>query len=513
MIDSVIAQSYGKWQLCIADGSQGNKELEATLDAYSKADSRIIYKVLDRNLGIAGNTNAALDMAEGEIVGLLDHDDTLEPNALYEVVKVLQDKDVDVVYTDEDKILGPDWKNVNPNFKPDFNIDLLRSYNYITHFYCVKTELIKEVGGFSDKYDGAQDYDIILRTTEKAHKIAHVSKILYHWRMHSNSTAANPESKKYCHEAGRRAVEDHLNRMGIEAQVQLSKLFGGYRIRYATPGNPMISIVIPNKDHYKDLDLCVTSVLKKSTYRNFEIIIVENNSTEKETFDYYNKIQKEYDNVRVLTWEREFNYSAINNFGVKEAKGDYILLLNNDTKILDKDSLGDMLGYCMRPEVGIVGSKLIYGDGTIQHAGVILGLGGIAGHAFIGLDAKEYGYMSRAYLSCDYTAVTAACLMVPKAVFDEVGGLCEEYAVAFNDVDLCMKVRSKGYLVVYDAFSQWYHYESKSRGYEDTPEKQLRFKGEIETFQSKWQKELDEGDPYYNRNFPMTTEAYVLASE
>ena len=513
MIDSVIAQSYGKWQLCIADGSQGNKELEATLDAYSKADSRIIYKVLDRNLGIAGNTNAALDMAEGEIVGLLDHDDTLEPNALYEVVKALQDKDVDVVYTEEDKILGPDSKNVNPNFKPDFNIDLLRSYNYITHFYCVKTELIKEVGGFSDKYDGAQDYDIILRTTEKAHKIAHVSKILYHWRMHSNSTAANPESKKYCHEAGRRAVEDHLNRMGIEAQVQLSKLFGGYRIRYATPGNPMISIVIPNKDHYKDLDLCVTSVLKKSTYRNFEIIIVENNSTEKETFDYYNKIQKEYDNVRVLTWEREFNYSAINNFGVKEAKGDYILLLNNDTKILDKDSLGDMLGYCMRPEVGIVGSKLIYGDGTIQHAGVILGLGGIAGHAFIGLDAKEYGYMSRAYLSCDYTAVTAACLMVPKAVFDEVGGLCEEYAVAFNDVDLCMKVRSKGYLVVYDAFSQWYHYESKSRGYEDTPEKQLRFKGEIETFQSKWQKELDEGDPYYNRNFPMTTEAYVLASE
>ena len=255
-------------------------------------------------------------------------------------------------------------------------------------------------------------------------------------------------------------------------------------------------------------------ILKTSnTFRNFEIIIVENNSTEKETFDYYNKIQKEYDNVRVLTWEREFNYSAINNFGVKEAKGDYILLLNNDTKILDKDSLGDMLGYCMRPEVGIVGSKLIYGDGTIQHAGVILGLGGIAGHAFIGLDAKEYGYMSRAYLSCDYTAVTAACLMVPKAVFDEVGGLCEEYAVAFNDVDLCMKVRSKGYLVVYDAFSQWYHYESKSRGYEDTPEKQLRFKGEIETFQSKWQKELDEGDPYYNRNFPMTTEAYVLASE
>lgn len=513
MIQSVIDQSYSNWQLCIADGSCGNAKLEKVLEEYHNKDSRIIYKLLDSNKGIAGNTNAALELADGEITGLLDHDDTLEPDALYEVVKAFQDKLVDAVYTDEDKILGPDWINVDPNFKPDYNIDLLRSHNYITHFFCVKTELLNEIGGFKAEYDGAQDYDVILRCTEKARKTRHIAKILYHWRMHDNSTAANPASKAYCHEAGRKAVEDHLKRLGIPGKVELSKLFGGSRVIYETPGNPLVSIVIPNKDHIDDLDKCVRSLFNVNTYKNIEVIIVENNSTQKETFEYYDSIQKEYSDVRVLMWKSGFNYSAINNFGVKEAKGDYILLLNNDTEMIAPDSISDMLGYCMRPDVGIVGAKLLYPDGTIQHAGVIIGLGGIAGHAFIGLDANQYGYMSRAYLSSDYSAVTAACLMISKDIYNEVGGLCEEYAVAFNDVDFCMKVRSKGYLVVYDAFSQWYHYESKSRGYEDTEEKQLRFKGEIETFKSKWQKELDEGDPFYNRNFPLNTESYTLELE
>lgn len=513
MIQSVIDQSYSNWQLCIADGSCGNAKLEKVLEEYHNKDSRIIYKLLDSNKGIAGNTNAALELADGEITGLLDHDDTLEPDALYEVVKAFQDKLVDAVYTDEDKILGPDWINVDPNFKPDYNIDLLRSHNYITHFFCVKTELLKEIGGFKAEYDGAQDYDVILRCTEKARKTRHIAKILYHWRMHDKSTAANPASKAYCHEAGRKAVEDHLKRLGIPGKVELSKLFGGSRVIYETPGNPLVSIVIPNKDHIDDLDKCVRSLFNVNTYKNIEVIIVENNSTQKETFEYYDSIQKEYSDVRVLMWKSGFNYSAINNFGVKEAKGDYILLLNNDTEMIAPDSISDMLGYCMRPDVGIVGAKLLYPDGTIQHAGVIIGLGGIAGHAFIGLDANQYGYMSRAYLSSDYSAVTAACLMISKDIYNEVGGLCEEYAVAFNDVDFCMKVRSKGYLVVYDAFSQWYHYESKSRGYEDTEEKQLRFKGEIETFKSKWQKELDEGDPFYNRNFPLNTESYTLELE
>lgn len=510
MIDSVINQTYARWQLCIADGSCGNEELENVLKEYSDKDSRIVYKLLDANMGIAGNTNAALEMATGELTALLDHDDTLEPDALYEIMNAFQEDCVDVVYTDEDKILGPKWINVDPNFKPDFNIDLLRSHNYITHFYCVKTKLIKEAGGFHAEYDGAQDYDIILRTTEKAREIKHVARILYHWRMHDNSTAANPASKAYCHEAGRKAVEDHLKRIGVPAKVELSKLFGGSRVIYDTPGNPLVSIIIPNKDHIDDLDKCIQSLMKVNTYKNIEVIVVENNSTEHETFDYYEKIQKDYSNVSVIRWEKEFNYSAINNYGVKQAKGDYIMLLNNDTEMIAPDSIKDMLGYCMRRDVGIVGAKLLYPDDTIQHAGVIVGLGGIAGHAFVGLDAEQYGYMSRAYLTSDYSAVTAACLMVSSKIYAEVGGLSEEYAVAFNDVDFCMKVRSKGYLVVYDAFSQWYHYESKSRGYEDTDEKQKRFKSEIDTFERKWHKELKEGDPYYNRNFPLNESSYTL---
>ena len=511
MIQSVRKQTYDNWELCIANANPANETVADILRISSTKDERIKVKDVPENEGIAQNTNAVLAIATGDYIGLLDHDDLLTPDALYEVVKMINENDrPQVLYSDEDKITMDLSEHFQPHMKPDYNKDLLRSNNYITHFFVAERMLVEEVGGEDGEYNAAQEYELILNCTERANGIAQIPRILYHWRLHKASTADNPASKMYAFDAGKRAIEDHLKRCGEIGKVSHEKDLGFYRVKYQVQGSPLISIIIPNKDQVESLDKCLRSI-EKSSYKNYEIIIVENNSTEDETFAYYKKIES--DKIRIVYWSDEFNYSAINNFGVKEAKGDYILLLNNDTKILDKDSLGDMLGYCMRPEVGIVGSKLIYGDGTIQHAGVILGLGGIAGHAFIGLDAKEYGYMSRAYLSCDYTAVTAACLMVPKAVFDEVGGLCEEYAVAFNDVDLCMKVRSKGYLVVYDAFSQWYHYESKSRGYEDTPEKQLRFKGEIETFQSKWQKELDEGDPYYNRNFPMTTEAYVLASE
>ena len=328
--------------------------------------------------------------------------------------------------------------------------------------------------------------------------------------MHENSTAANPESKKYCHEAGKRAIEDHLTRLGVDAEVSLHKEFGQYRVKYPVKNNPLLSIIIPNKDHTDDLDKCIRSVVKKSTYRNFEIIVVENNSTDEKTFEYYKAIQKEFNQVKVITWEREFNYSAINNFGVKESKGEYILLLNNDTELIYEDSIEDMLGICQRPEVGIVGAKLLYDDNTVQHAGVILGLGGIAGHAFLGLNRDDQGYMSRAALTCDYTAVTAACLMVSRSVYDEVEGLCEGYAVAFNDVDFCMKVRRAGYLVVYDAFSQWYHYESKSRGMEDTPEKVARFNSEIERFENRWKAELEAKDPYYNINFPLDYDSYEI---
>lgn len=513
MIDSVVNQSYPHWQLCIADGSGGNKALEKTLKEYADKDKRVKYQILESNRGIAGNTNAALDMADGDVLGLLDHDDTLEPDALYEVVKCFQDREVDAVYTDEDKILGPDWRNVEAHFKPDFNLDLLRSNNYITHFFCAKKEIITSVGGFKEKYDGAQDYDVILRCYEKSRKVAHVAKILYHWRMHPNSTAANPQSKSYCHVAGQKAIQDHLDRVGVKGEVIMSEVFCTYRVKYERESSPLVSIVIPNKDHIADLKLCIDSVQEKSSYRNIEFIVVENNSTEKETFEYYDSVQKQYDNVRVVKWEKEFNYSAINNFGVKFANGEYILLLNNDTEIINPESIEDMLANCMRKEVGIVGAKLFYNDDTVQHGGVILGFGGVAGHACVGIDKRDPGYFARAFLSCDYSAVTAACMMISKELYNEVGGFSEEYAVAFNDVDFCMKVREKGYLVVYDAFSQWYHYESKSRGLDDTAEKMERFKGEVDRFQEKWKKQLDAGDPYYNKNFSLTKAVFMLDKE
>ena len=305
MIDSVVNQSYPHWQLCIADGSGGNKALEKTLKEYADKDKRVKYQILESNRGIAGNTNAALDMADGDVLGLLDHDDTLEPDALYEVVKCFQDREVDAVYTDEDKILGPDWRNVEAHFKPDFNLDLLRSNNYITHFFCAKKEIITSVGGFKEKYDGAQDYDVILRCYEKSRKVAHVAKILYHWRMHPNSTAANPQSKSYCHVAGQKAIQDHLDRVGVKGEVIMSEVFCTYRVKYERESSPLVSIVIPNKDHISDLKLCIDSVQEKSSYRNIEFIVVENNSTEKETFEYYDSVQKQYDNVRVVKWEKE----------------------------------------------------------------------------------------------------------------------------------------------------------------------------------------------------------------
>lgn len=510
MIESVTGQSYQKWQLCIADGSGGNKALEKTLEEYAKQDKRVKYQILESNRGIAGNTNAALDMADGDVIGLLDHDDTLELDALYEVVKCFQDKDVDAVYTDEDKILGPDWKNVEPHFKPDFNLDLLRSNNYITHFFCAKKEIITSVGGFKEKYDGAQDYDVILRCYEKSKKVAHVARILYHWRMHPNSTAANPESKSYCHVAGQKAIQDHLDRVGVKGEVLMSDVFCTYRVKYERASSPLVSIVIPNKDHISDLKLCIDSIQEKSTYRNIEFIVVENNSTEDETFAYYEEVQKQYSNVNVVKWEHKFNYSAINNFGVEHANGEYILLLNNDTELINPESIEDMLANCMRDEIGIVGAKLLYNDDTVQHAGVILGFGGVAGHAGVGIDKRDPGYFARAFLNCDYSAVTAACLMISKKLYEEVGGFSEEFAVAFNDVDFCLKVREKGYLVMYDAFSQWYHYESKSRGLDDTAEKMERFKGEVDRFQSKWKKQLEDGDPYYNKNFSLTKAVFCM---
>lgn len=513
MIDSVRNQSYQNWELCIADGSEGNEQLEQILFEYNKLDQRILVNILEKNEGIAGNTNGALKIATGDYIGLLDHDDLLTPDALYEVVKVLQDEKTDIVYTDEDKVSDDLSLHLDPNFKPDFSIDLFRSHNYITHFFVVRKSIVDEIGGFHSEYDGSQDYDLMFRCIEKASVIKHIPKILYHWRICVGSVAENPASKMYAYEAGRKAIEDHLKRVGIKATVKLHEdkdLWGMYHVIYDTGNNPLVSIIIPNKDHISDLEKCIKSIIKKSKYKNYEIIVVENNSTEDKTFAYYKKLQEEYNNIKVVVWEGVFNYSVINNFGVSHASGEYLLLLNNDTELISPNGIGEMLGICMREDVGVVGAKLYFEDNTVQHAGIVIGFGGFAGHVFSGIGKKDYGYMVRARINCNYSAVTAACLMTKKSVWEEVNGLTEEFVVALNDVDYCLKVREKNYLVVYNAFSEWYHYESKSRGYEDTPEKKARFASEVKKFQTKWSRILEEGDPYYNINFPVTIAPFTL---
>lgn len=508
MIESVRNQTYGNWQLCLADGSDAeHNEVEKRCKYYSKIDSRVVYKKLKVNGGISENTNACLELADGEYIGLFDHDDLLTPDCLFEVIKRINEKEnVDIVYTDEDKLLYDPTKTnsdfVEPHFKSDFNLDLFRTNNYICHFFVVRKSIVDIVGGFRSEYDGSQDYDFIFRCVEQARTIEHISKILYHWRIHANSTAANPQSKMYCYDAGKRAIESHLKRVGVTADVEMTEHLGFYRVKYPVTGNPLVSIIIPNKDEHNTLKKCIDSILLKSTYENYEIIIVENNSVTDEIFAYYDEL-KNNSKIKVVYWKEGFNYSKINNFGVRQANGEFLLLLNNDVEVLTENWIEEMLSNCQREEVGITGAKLIYPDNTVQHCGVIMGLGGIAGHAFVGLDANHPGYFGRAVIQQDLCAVTAACLMVRRDVYDKVQGLEETLTVAFNDVDFCLKVRKAGYLVVMNPNVRLYHYESKSRGAEDTPEKLERFKRECSYMAKNWRDILVEGDPYYNPNLTL----------
>lgn len=510
MIDSLKAQTYGNWELCLANGSPGDAVMEAVLEEIRAADGRVRYENLKSNEGIAGNTNAAFAMAQGEFIGLLDHDDLLSPNALFEVIRVLNAQpDADVIYTDEDKVTMDLSEHFQPHFKPDFNLDLLRSNNYICHFFVVRRSIVERVGGFRPAYDGAQDYDFIFRCTEEARKICHVPEILYHWRTHKASTADNPASKMYAFEAGRRAIEAHLERVGERGNVTHTKDYGFYRVKYPVQGEPLVSIVIPNREEKDTLKACLDSIKEKTTYGNYEIIIIENNSTSREIFDYYEELQKD-SRIRVVRWEREFNYSAINNYGTGFARGDYLLFLNNDVTVITKNWLEELLGICQRPNVGACGVRLYYPDDTVQHGGVIVGMGGIAGNVFTDMPRERTGYLHKAALLQDLSAVTAACVMMKKEVFLEVGGFTEELAVAFNDVDLCLKMRRNGYLIVYNPFVELYHMESKSRGTEDSKEKVRRFQSEIEYMRCHWLDILKGGDPYYNKNLSLTKWNYSL---
>lgn len=516
MIDSVRNQSYENWELCIGDGSVTEDTVKNVVESYQKKDKRIKMLCLSENLGIAGNTNAALSSATGDYIALLDHDDILAPDALYEVVKWMNEHykdETDVIYTDEDKVSFDLKDYFEPHFKSDYNLDLIRSNNYICHLFVAGKSIVDQVGGFRKEYDGSQDYDFILRCIEQSKHVEHVPKVLYHWRCHPGSTAANQESKMYCYEAGKRAIEDHLKRMGEDdCQVVMTEHLGFYHVIYPIREQKKVSIIIPNKDQKEILERCIESVIQKTDYKNYEIIIVENNSTTNEIFEYYKTIEQR-ENIRVVIWKDKFNYSAINNFGVRYANGEYLLFLNNDIEVIRENWLSEMLANVQRKEVGIVGAKLLYPDNMVQHAGVIIGMGGIAGHPLSRHPADDCGYFARGIIQQNLNAVTAACMLTKKEVYEKVKGFEEKLAVAFNDIDLCLKVRKAGYLIVYDPEALLYHHESISRGKEDTLEKRNRFEGEVDYMAKKWKDVLEKGDEYYNPNLSLLSGNFELKKE
>ena len=517
MIESVTAQTYENWELCLADGSDDAHEYVAGIvREYQEKDGRgrILYRKLEKNEGIAGNTNQCLTMATGEYIGLFDHDDILHPGVLYEYVKVINEKQADYIYCDETTFKSGDInKMLTMHFKPDFAIDNLRANNYICHFSVFARELLDGTELFRPRFDGSQDHDMILRLTDRAKNVVHVPKLLYYWRSHPGSVASDINAKPYAIQSAKDAVADHLRRHGFtHFQITSTRAFETiFKIRYQILGSPLISIVIANKDHVSDLRRCVSSILEKSTYEDYEIIIVENNSEEKETFEYYEELQ-ENDRITIVTYEGEFNYSAVNNLGVRNAKGEYILLLNNDTQVITVNWMEELLMYAQRADVGAVGAKLYYADKTIQHAGVVLGLGAhrTAGHSHYKQHRENLGYMGRLCYAQDVSAVTGACLLVKKALYEEVGGLEEDFAISLNDVDFCLKLREKGYLNVFTPFAELYHFESVSRGLDDQGQKAQRYNRESEHFRQKWKEVLDAGDPYYNPNFSLDRSDFAL---
>lgn len=510
MIESVVNQTYGNWELCLADGMSKEPYVQEILGRYSKRDDRVKIKLLQTNKGIAGNSNEALSLATGDFVGLLDHDDILPPFALHEVVKAINDNTgVDFIYSDEDKVSEDGRVRFDPHFKPDWSPDTLRSHNYIAHFTVIRSGLLQKIGWFREGYDGSQDYDLFLRATEKADKILHVPKVLYHWRAFSASAAGDPNAKLYAYESAKRALKDHIKRTNIDGTIGNGIFLGSYRILCALKNHPKVSILIPNRDQTEGLSLCIKSIIAKSTYRNFEIIIIENGSREDKTFQMYEEMKKT-GTAKIVVWDKAFNYSAVNNYGVKYATGDVLLFLNNDVEVINADWLENLLQHVIRPKVGAVGAKLYYPNNKVQHAGIIIGMGGIAGHPHKYFHRKSQGYMKRLSIVQNVAAVTGACLMIKGEVFLETGGFDEEFPLAYNDVDLCLRIRNQGHLVIFTPYAELYHHESKTRGYEDTPEKKARFEKEIDLFKAKWSGVLEKGDPYYNPNLSLVREDFSI---
>ena len=510
-LDSVLAQAYARWELCIVDDASPSPHVRAVLDEYERRDARIRVKRRDTNGHISAASNDALAMASGEYVALLDHDDILRPHALLEVMeRFVARPELGLVYSDEDKI-DQRGRRFQPYFKPDWNPDLLLSQNYICHFTVVRAELARQVGGFRTGYEGSQDHDLFLRCTAglPAGRIAHVPKVLYHWRAIEGSTALERGAKDYASAAGVRAVADYLARAGRDASAE-ELAHGHYRVRWALPAPaPRVSIIVPTRDRLELLRKCVESVLEKTAYPDFEIIIVDNQSKDPGTLEWLARAEVD-PRIRVLRYDAPFNYSAINNWAAARATGDVLCLLNNDIEVMTQGWLEELASQASRPEIGAVGAMLYYPDGSIQHAGVILGLGGVANHVYTGLPAGTPGHGARALVAQNLSAVTGACLAVRKSVYERVGGLEERLEVAFNDIDFCLRLREAGYRNVWTPFAELVHHESASRGREDSDEKISRFLREVRYMEDRWRDWLH-NDPAYNPNLTLADVASGLA--
>ncbi len=541
LFESILCQTYTNFEVCIVDATNYNncknnpkKFFDKLLDKNNSLRIKsfkniynndvIKIKYIDENKSIADNTNIGISMASGDYILLCDHDDALTYDALYEMYKaIISNKDAELIYSDEDKVDTKNESFFEPAFKPDFNLDMLLSVNYFCHLSAIKKSLLDKLYKIDNmyerpEYNGAQDYDLFLRLVNiiindtyndgkyDTSSIIHIPKVLYHWRCHKESTAKNYDSKMYAFENGEKAVLDFYKNTKIDfpkvLRVEKGHDFGLYHTVY-DKGNdePLVSIIIPNKDHIEDLDKVLKSV-SDGNYNNIEFIICENNSTNKETFEYYDKLKSD-NRIKVVNYKGTFNYSKINNFARQTATGKYLLFLNNDVEMINGDSIFKMISYLKRSDVGAVGAKLLYKDNTYQHAGVIIGIGGIADHAFKGISIYDSTYMNRAEIVQDLNAVTAACIMIKSDIFDKIGGFDEKLEVAFNDIDLCLRIRKEGYLVVYNPYSTFYHYESKSRGLEDTKEKVARFNKEFAFFVKRWEKKLNNIDEYYNPNLTL----------
>lgn len=512
-IESVRRQVYPHWELCIADDASTRPHVKRLLQRYMKADPRIRVAFRSTNGHISASSNTALELARGDYVALLDHDDELAEQALYHVASAINDHpDVRVIYSDEDKI-DLDGERSDPHFKPGWNPDLLHSQNYISHLGVYATELVREVGGFRVGYEGSQDHDLLLRCVARCgdHEIVHVPRVLYHWRVLEGSTALDASEKSYAQQAGIRALQDYFDAQDSEARVGPGLAPNTYRVRYPIPEPaPRVSLLIPTRDRLSLVRTCVESILEKTTYPNYEVVILDNQSVEQETLDWLDEISRD-ERVRVLSYNHLFNFSAINNFGARHATGEILGLINNDIEVISPDWLTEMVSHACRPEIGCVGAKLYYDNDTIQHAGVILGLGGVAGHSHKYFPRDAPGYFARLLLVQNLSAVTAACMLVRKSVYEEVGGLNErDLKIAFNDVDFCLKVHAAGYRNLWTPYAELYHHESLSRGAEDTPEKQARFTLEIQYMREKWG-EILMRDPAYNCNLTTYREDFSIA--